>query len=85
MVHWLVGSRRQQLVPVLVLRTSDIDEFVPEERVRESARVFERMGANVTLRVYPGMDHIVNDDEISVAREMLGNAASGKETGNWAK
>jgi predicted esterase len=69
----------------IFLGTSDVDEFVPEERVRESARVFERMGANVTLRVYPGMDHIVNDDEISAAREMLGNAVSGKETGSWAK
>ena len=35
--------------------TSDVDEFVPEERVRESVDVFEKMGANVTLRVYPGM------------------------------
>jgi phospholipase/carboxylesterase len=33
------------------------DEFVLEKRVRESARVFESMGANVTLRVYPGMHH----------------------------
>ena len=61
------------------LGTSDVDEFVPEERVRESAQVFERMGANVTLRVYPGMDHVVNDDEIAAAREILQEVASGKE------
>ena len=66
------------------LGTSDIDEFVPEERVRESAEVFERMDANVTLRVYPGMDHVVNDDEIAVAREILKGVASGKEASSWA-
>jgi predicted esterase len=60
------------------LGTSDVDEFVPEERVRESARVFESMGAEVTLRVYPGMDHVVNDDEIVVARKILERVASGK-------
>ena len=63
------------------LGTSDVDEFVPEERVRESARVFERMGATVTLRVYPSMDHVVNDDEIAAAKKILREVASGKETG----
>ena len=53
------------------LGTSDVDEFVPEERVRESAKVFEGMGADVTLRVYAGMDHAVNDDEIAVARNII--------------
>jgi len=60
------------------LRTSDVDEFVPEERVRESARVFEHMGANVALRVYPGMDHVVNDDEIAAAKKILQQVASGR-------
>jgi predicted esterase len=55
----------------IFLGTSDVDAFVPEERVRESAQIFERMGAKVTLRVYPGMDHIVNDDEIAAARAIL--------------
>jgi hypothetical protein len=51
-------------------------------RARGSSRGWARTFA---LRVYPGMDHIVNDDEISAATEMLGNAVSGKEAGNWAK
>jgi predicted esterase len=67
------------------LGTSDFDEFVPEERVRESARVFEGMGANVTLRVYPGMDHVVNDDEIAAARKILREVVSGEEARSWAK
>ena len=61
------------------LGTSDVDEFVPEERVRESARVFEGMGADVTLRVYPGMDHVVNDDEISITRDILRRVACAEE------
>jgi predicted esterase len=67
------------------LGTSDVDEFVPEERVRESAMVFERMGANVTLRVYPGMNPVVNDDEIAVAKKILQGVALGKEAGSWPK
>jgi predicted esterase len=67
------------------LGTSDVDEFVPEERVRESARVFESMGANVTLRVYPGMDHVVNDDEIAFAKDILRRIASGEEAQSWAR
>ncbi len=62
-----------------------MDEFVPQERVRESARVFDRKGAEVDLRVYPGMDHIVNDEEIAVAKKILQRVASGKEAGSWAR
>jgi len=50
---------------------SDADAHVPETRVRESAEVFERMGAAVTTRIYPGMGHLVNDDELSFARDLL--------------
>jgi predicted esterase len=39
--------------------------------VRETAAVFERMGAAVTTRIYPGMGHLVNDDEIGFARGLL--------------
>ena len=50
---------------------SDIDAHVPEVRVRESAAVCERMGAVVTTRIYPGMGHLVNDDEIEQAKAIL--------------
>lgn len=55
---------------------SDVDAHVPETRVRESAAVFERMGAAVTTRIYPGMGHLVNDDEIAFARSLLSTVAS---------
>lgn len=53
------------------LGTSDIDEWVPEPRVRETARVMRRMGAEVELKIYAGMDHIVNDHEIERSRRIF--------------
>ena len=50
---------------------SNVDPHIPEARVRESAQVCTRMGANVTIRIYPGMGHLVNDDEIAMARALL--------------
>jgi phospholipase/carboxylesterase len=50
---------------------SDVDAHVPEVRVNESAELCSRMGAEVTRRIYPGMGHLVNDDEIERARRIL--------------
>lgn len=58
------------------LGCSDVDAHVPASRVRETAAVFERMGAAVTLRIYPGMGHVVNDDEAAFARHLLAGLAS---------
>jgi predicted esterase len=53
------------------LGCSDVDGHVPKTRVDESAAVFTRMGAEVTERIYPGMGHLVNDDEIAFTRTLL--------------
>jgi predicted esterase len=53
------------------LGCSDIDPHIPAPRVEESAAVFARMEAEVTRRLYPGMGHLMNDDEIAFARAML--------------
>jgi predicted esterase len=50
---------------------SDVDPHIPEARVRDSSDVCARMGASVTTRIYPGMGHLVNDDEIAWARALL--------------
>ena len=60
----------------MFLGCSDTDAHVPKTRVDESARTFERMGADVTERIYPGMGHVVNDEEIEVARAVLTRMAS---------
>lgn len=53
------------------LGCSDVDAHIPESRVRETAAQFERMGAAVTMRIYPGMPHTVIEDEISFTNELL--------------
>lgn len=53
------------------LGCSDLDAHIPKVRVEESAEVFTRMGADVTMRLYPGMGHLVNDDEVACARSVM--------------
>jgi predicted esterase len=62
------GSLKQ--TPVF-LGASDPDPHVPFERVEETRDVFERMGAIVELRRYPGMGHTIDTDEIEAARALI--------------
>jgi phospholipase/carboxylesterase len=50
---------------------SDKDAHVPETRVNESAAVLERLNAAVTKRIYPGMGHTINHDEIKFTKDLL--------------
>lgn len=50
---------------------SDVDAHIPVARVEETARVMTELGAAVDLRIYPGMGHTVNQDEIQAARALL--------------
>ena len=59
------------------LGCSDVDAHIPKERVEETAAVFTRLGADVTLRLYPGMGHLVNDDELASARTLMDRVARG--------
>lgn len=59
------------------LGCSDTDGHVPWPRVEESAGVFGRMEADVTLRRYPGMGHLVNDEEITFTGDLLDQVLSG--------
>ena len=43
---------------------SDVDPHIPRSRVEESADVLTRLGANVGLRVYPGMGHTISGEEL---------------------
>ncbi len=47
------------------------DFHIPKSRVDETAQVLQRMGAVVTERLYPGMGHTVNQDEIEFVRGMM--------------
>ena len=50
------------------LGCSDVDFHVPKERVDQTAEVLRKLGGEVTERLYPNMDHIVNQDEIDFVR-----------------
>jgi phospholipase/carboxylesterase len=53
------------------LGCSDVDPHVPKDRVIEAADVMKRMGAQVTMRLYPGMGHTVSPEEIESVREIV--------------
>jgi predicted esterase len=53
------------------LGCSDVDPHIPKERVIETSEVFHRMGAKVRMRLYRGMGHTVNRDEIESVREIV--------------
>ena len=53
------------------LGCSDIDPHIPKERVEESAEVLQRLGGDVTARLYPRMGHMVNRDELRFVQGMM--------------
>ncbi|SDK39553.1 alpha/beta hydrolase [Natronorubrum texcoconense] len=53
------------------LGCSDVDPHIPEERVHETADVLAAMNADVTKRLYEGMGHGVNEDELEFVSEMV--------------
>jgi predicted esterase len=56
------------------LGCSDVDPHIPKERVEETAAALSRLGAEVDARLYPGMGHTVNADELMAARALLAAA-----------
>lgn len=53
------------------LGCSDEDFHVPKERVNQAAEVLQDLGGSVTKRLYPRLDHSVNQDEIDFVRDMM--------------
>jgi predicted esterase len=53
------------------LGCSDRDPHVPRDRVEESARELERIGGTVDCRIYPGLGHEVNPDELARVQGLI--------------
>jgi predicted esterase len=53
------------------LGCSDVDFHVPKERVHETAQVLRSLGGEVAERLYPNMDHTINQDEIDFVKRMM--------------
>ena len=50
---------------------SDADFHIPLDRVHEAAQVLRQLGGAVTERIYPGLDHTINQDEIDFVNGLL--------------
>ena len=74
----LIGAEKEPRVdrgnlvgtPVF-LGCSDVDFHIPLIRVEKSRDILEALGGEVTFRIYPGMGHTINHDEIRWVRELL--------------
>jgi len=53
------------------LGCSDTDPHIPRSRVEESAAELKRIGGEVELRIYPGLGHTVDRDELSHVQRMI--------------
>lgn len=55
----------------IFLGCSDVDLHVPKERVELTSDILRRVDGHVTMRLYPGMGHTVNLNEIRFVQEMM--------------
>ena len=53
------------------LGCSDVDAHIPRERVELTGDVLRTLGGDVDLRLYPGMGHTVNEDEVARVQAMM--------------
>lgn len=53
------------------ISNGDQDPFIPLTRSKESKKLMEKIGAHVTLQIYPGRPHIVSEDEIKWVRNNI--------------
>ncbi|MFN2223303.1 MAG: alpha/beta hydrolase [Candidatus Promineifilaceae bacterium] len=54
---------------------SDVDPHIPLVRVTETADTLAELGASVTKKIYPGMGHTINQDEIDQALQIVQQVA----------
>jgi len=59
-----------QQTPIFI-GCSDIDPHIPLARVHESEAILKEMNAAVTARIYSGMGHTINEDEIAFANKNI--------------
>jgi predicted esterase len=62
----------------IFLGCSDVDPHIRKERVQETAEVLRRLDGDVTARLYQGMGHTVNEDEVEFVRSMMAALVEGE-------
>ena len=58
---------------------SDADRHIPLERVHTTTEVMGDLGGEVTERIYEGMGHTINADEVGFVRQLLADLTSAKD------
>jgi phospholipase/carboxylesterase len=67
---WTLETEAFLGMPVLLGGSSD-DPWVPAARMLETAALFRRLGARVEAPIYPGLAHVIADEQIARARAIL--------------
>ena len=67
--EWKVAGSLED-TPVF-LGCSDIDFHIPKTRVQESSEFLRHIGGDVTERLYPGMPHTINQDEVAFVQSVM--------------
>ena len=55
----------------ILLGCSDVDPHIPLARVYASENILQERGADVSTRIYPGMGHTINSDEIEHTNRII--------------
>ena len=55
----------------IFIGSANPDPHVPVERVHDTEIILKEMNAAVTVKIYPGMGHTINQDELTIASGML--------------
>jgi phospholipase/carboxylesterase len=63
------------------LGCSDHDPHIPAHRVVEAAEALRAMGGDVTMELYPDLDHAVSQVEIGRVRELMRRLTAAARTG----
>lgn len=72
---WQSGNPREASgdlngMPVFI-GCSNVDPFIPLERVKETSALLTSMKANVTERIYPNMGHTIIEEELELAKGLI--------------
>lgn len=74
--EWRLPGSATLLGTRVLLTGSEGDEWVPEARVQETARVLTSLGADVHLRMYERRPHTVSEEELNEARAFIARSGA---------
>ena len=63
------------------LGCSDNDPHIPAGRLERTAGLLRALGGEVTLRIYPGLGHTVNRDEIEIVGQTIAHVRDAESAG----